>query len=59
MVAEFGVFMQTGAVGDQRCGGRLAWYIADYFGFLLEMVLYAEPYDLIILLHIMGAKTRK
>lgn len=37
----------------------VVYNLADYFSFLLEMVLYAEPYDLIILLHIMGAKSRK
>lgn len=37
----------------------VVYNLADYFGFLLETVLYAEPYVLIILLLIMGAKTRK
>lgn len=26
----------------------VVYNVADYFSFLLEMVLYAEPYDLII-----------
>ena len=34
----------------------VVYNLADYFSFLLEMVLYPEPYDLTILLHILGPK---